>query len=119
MEAENQFLSAFQQLLNTQPELFKDSERTELEALITSLPNDTEQLADAIARWCNSHSEINQALMQIMTGSFTSEGVRGIAGTFSTSETKTEDEKNLRETLLNSLRQSSPPDNPQPQTPKG
>jgi hypothetical protein len=40
------------------------------------------------------------------------EKFRGIAGTFSTSETKTEDEKNLRETLLNSLRQSSPPENP-------
>lgn len=115
MEAENQFLSAFQQLLNTQPELFKDSERRELEALIASLPNDTEQLADAIARWCASHSEINNVLMQILAG----EKVRGIVGTYPSPETKTEDEKNLRETLLNSLRQSSPPENPQPKTPKG
>ena len=115
MEAENQFLTAFQQLLNTQPELLKDSERRELEALIASLPNDTEQLADAIAPWCASHSEINNALMQILAG----EKVRGIAGTYPSPETKSEDEKNLREELLNALRQSSPPDNPKSKTPKG
>ena len=115
MEAENQFLSVFQQLLNTQPKLFKDSERRELEALIASLPNDTEQLADTIAHWCAAHSEINHALMEILAG----EKVRGIAGTYPSPETKIEDEKNLRETLLNSLRQSSPPETPKPKTPKG
>ena len=51
MEAENKFLSAFQQLLNTQPESLKDSEQKELERLITSLPNDPTQLAEAIADW--------------------------------------------------------------------
>ena len=115
MEAENKLLLAFQQLLNTQPELLKDSERRELEALIISLPNDTKQLADAIAPWCASHSEINNALMQILVG----EKVRGIAGTYPSPETKSEDEKNLREELLNALRQSSPPDNPKPKTSKG
>ncbi|MDJ0712870.1 MAG: hypothetical protein QNJ54_01460 [Prochloraceae cyanobacterium] len=114
MEAENKLLLAFQQLLNIQPELIKDSERTELEALIISLPNDTKQLADAIARWCNSHSQINHALMEIMA----SEGSRGIAGTFSTPEIQLEDEKNLRSTLINALRQSSPPEKPKPPTPK-
>ncbi len=117
MEAENQFLSAFQQLLNTQPELFKDSERRELKALIASLPNDTEQLADAIARWCASHSEINNVLIQILSDS--SKNNRGIAGTFSTTDTQASDEKNLRETLINALRQSSTPENLKPKTPKG
>ncbi len=115
MEAENKLLLAFQQLLNTQPELLKDSERMELEALITSLPNDTKQLADAIAPWCASHSEINNALMQILAG----EKVRGIAGTFPSPETKPEDDKNLKGEILNALRQSSPQENPKPKTPKG
>ena len=112
MEAENKFLSAFQQLLNTQPESLKDSEQKELEGLINSLPNDTTQLAEAIADWCASHSKINHALKQILEGSFTSENSSGIAGTFSTPETQAEFEKNLRENLLNSLRQSSSPANP-------
>ena len=112
MEAENKLLSAFQQLLNTQPELLKDSERRELETLITSLPNDTKQLADAIAPWCASHSEINNTLMELLA----SVSSKGIAGTFSTRETK---EKNLRETLINALRQSSPSETPKPTTPKG
>ena len=119
MEAENLFLSAFQQLLKTKPESLSDSERKELEGLITSLPNDTKQLAEAIADWCASHPKINYALMQILAGAFTGENSREIAGTYPSPETKTEDEKNLRETLLNSLRQSSIPENPKPKTTKG
>lgn len=117
MEAENQFLSAFQQLLNTQPELFNDSERRELEALIASLPNDTEQLADAIARWCNSHSIINNALMALIASQPTKE--KGGFGTFPDPNNKSEDDKNQQQTLLNALRKSSIPENPQPKTPKG
>ena len=40
MEAKNKFLTAFQQLLKSKPKLLKDSERKELEGLITSLSND-------------------------------------------------------------------------------
>ena len=117
MEAENQFLSAFQQLLNTQPELFKDSERRELEALIASLPNDIEQLADAIVRWVASHSEINNALMALIASQPSKE--RGGFGTFPDPNNKSEDDKNQQQTLLNALRKSSIPNNPKPKTPKG
>ena len=117
MEAKNKFLTAFQQLLKSKPKLLKDSERKELEGLITSLPNDATQLAEAIIPWCPSHSEINNALMQILSDS--SKNNRGIAGTFSTTDTQAKDEKNLRETLINALRQSSLPEKPKPRTPQG
>ncbi len=119
MEAENQFLSAFQQLLKTKPESLKDSERTELEGLITSLPNDPRQLAEAIADWSAAHSKINHALKQILEGSLTSENSREIAGNYPSPETQAEFEKNLRENLLNSLRQISSSVNPQPETANG
>ncbi|NEO73748.1 hypothetical protein [Moorena sp. SIO3H5] len=117
MELENQFLSALKQLLDTEPELFKDSERTELEALIASFPNDTKQLADAINLWCASHSDINNALMALIA----SKPIRemGPGGTFPTPETKAEDEKNLRETLINQIRKSSPPETERLNTSKG
>ena len=105
MEAENQFLTAFQQLLNSKPKLLKDSERKELEGLITSLPDDTTELAEAIASWCTAHSEINHALMQILGGLFTTENRGEIAGMVSSSETQ--EGNNLKETLLESIRQSS------------
>ncbi|AOY82460.1 hypothetical protein BJP36_23670 [Moorena producens JHB] len=118
MKAENYlFISAFEQLLDTQAELFKDSEKMELEALITSLPNDTKQLADAITRWCISHSDINNALMALIASKRI--GELGPGGTFPTDKTKAEDEKNLKETLINELRKSSPPETEKPNTPKG
>ncbi|NEP28317.1 hypothetical protein [Moorena sp. SIO3I6] len=115
MALENQFLSAFKELLDTETELFKDSERTELEGLITSFRNDTKQLADEITRWCASHSDINNALIALMARKLSDERPAGAA--FPTSETKAEYEKNLTEELLNVLRQSSPPENPEPNTP--
>ncbi|AOX01226.1 hypothetical protein BJP34_18865 [Moorena producens PAL-8-15-08-1] len=115
MALENQFLSAFKQLLDTQPELFKDSERTELEGLITSLPNDTEQLVDGITQWCASYSDIHNTLMPLLASKTIPE--KGPGGTVPTPETKAENEKNLKEELINALRQSSPPENPEPNTP--
>ncbi|NEP53334.1 MAG: hypothetical protein F6K65_32855 [Moorea sp. SIO3C2] len=114
---EIKLLSAFKQLLDTQPELFKDSERTELEGLITSLPNDTEQLLDGITQWCASHSDIHNTLMALLASIKSAK--KGIGGTVPTPETKAEYEKNLKEELLNVLRKSSPPETEKPNTPKG
>ncbi len=112
MQAEYQILSAFQQLLNAQPDLFADSDRTELEELMTASPNETDRLAEAIGRWCTSRSNINNALMALISDPSTNN--RGIGGTFPDAQTREEYEKNLRDTLLNSLRQSSPPESPKP-----
>ncbi|WP_424100116.1 hypothetical protein [Moorena producens] len=116
MALENQFLSAFKQLLDTEPELFKDSERTELEGLITSLPSDTEQLVDGIARWCASHSDIDNSLRSLIKDK---PPFRGAGSAFPTSEAKAEYEKNYREELINVLRQSTPPETEKPKNPKG
>jgi len=116
MKINNKFLSAFKKLLDTQPELFKDSERTELEVLITSLPNDTEQLADGIARWCVCNSEINNTLMRLLGSKPIAD--KGIGGKFPTAEAKADYEKNdVKEELLNAIRQSSPPETEKPNTP--
>ncbi|NEP35323.1 MULTISPECIES: hypothetical protein [unclassified Moorena] len=118
MKAENYlFLSAFKQLLDTKTELFKDSERTDLEELITSLPSDTEQLANGISRWCASHSDINNALIALLASKTIDK--KGIGGTFPTDETKAEEEKNLKETLINALRKSSTEETEKPKNPKG
>ncbi|NEP48651.1 MAG: hypothetical protein F6K65_07365 [Moorea sp. SIO3C2] len=116
MEITNKFLSAFKQLLDTQLELFKDSERTELEGLITSLPNDTEQLADGIARWSASHSEIDNTLRALIKDK---PPFRGAGGKFPTPEAKTEYKNDVKEELLNALRKSSTEETEKPNTPKG
>ncbi|OLT60502.1 hypothetical protein [Moorena bouillonii] len=116
MALENQFLSALKQLLETEPELFKDSERTKLEGLITSLPSDTKQLVDGIARWCASHSDIDNSLKSLIKDK---PPFRGAGSAFPTPEAKAEYEKNSKEELLNAIRKSSPPETKKPNTPKG
>ena len=115
MKNNNKFLSVFKKLLETQPELFKDSERTELEALITSLPNDTEKLVDRITQWCASHSDIHNTLMPLIASITSAE--KGPGGTVPNPETEAENQKNLKEELINALRQSTPPETQKPNTP--
>ncbi|NET83796.1 MAG: hypothetical protein F6J94_18280 [Moorea sp. SIO1F2] len=117
MALENQFLYALKELMDTEPELFKDSERTEIEGLITSFRNDTKKLADAITRWCASHSDINNALMALMARKPSHE--RPAGGKLPTPETKAEHEKNLIEELSNATRQSTPLETEKPKNPKG
>lgn len=108
METAIQLLSTFNQLLNTQPDLFNEPERTELEALITPLPNDAQPLANAIAQWCKSHDEIENRLMDLQSDS---SSMRGIAGKCGTPKSEPEDDKNQKQALINSIRQNYPKDN--------
>lgn len=110
MNFEIRLLTAFTELLNNQPHLFKTSSGKELEALIWSLPNELGPLANAIALWCNSNPTIKNALMALIADQTISE--KGLAGFFRTPEIKAESEGNLKEALLNSLHQSSSPEKP-------
>lgn len=62
-----QNLNAFIQLLNSQRALFSLSDLTELDRLIAPLPDDIEELSNAVASWCNQqeHSQILTALHQV------------------------------------------------------
>lgn len=62
-----QNIAAFIQLLDTQRSLFSPQDLVELNQLIAALPDDIEQLSQAIARWCNQedHSSHLKALGQI------------------------------------------------------
>ncbi|WP_424102109.1 hypothetical protein [Moorena producens] len=118
MKAEIQVIKNFIKLINTQPDLFSEQDRNELEAIITPLSNDdVDGLADEIDNWCTSHPAIDNALNVLLANKAI--GEEGPGGTFPTPETKPEDEKNLRETLINELRKSSPPETQKPNTPKG
>lgn len=61
MLAEDEIIKTFIQLVETQRTLFANCE-AELEQLCASLPLDREQMSDAIAEWCASYPEIDQAL---------------------------------------------------------
>ncbi|MBD2483394.1 hypothetical protein [Planktothrix sp. FACHB-1365] len=64
-----QNLQAFMRLLQEQPQLFTESKRQELIALIEPLPDDVEQLSIAIASWYETYDEIVDAQLEILNNS--------------------------------------------------
>jgi hypothetical protein len=64
-----QNLQAFLRLLQEQPQLFTESKRQELIALIEPLPDDLETLSVAIASWYETDDEIVDAQLEILNNS--------------------------------------------------
>ncbi|MEA5563384.1 hypothetical protein [Planktothrix agardhii] len=64
-----QNLQAFMRLLQEQPQLFTESKRHELIALIEPLPDDLETLSVAIASWYETYDEIVDAQLEILNNS--------------------------------------------------
>jgi hypothetical protein len=110
-------IKAFIQLLENSPELFNAQDR---QTLADKIPEDIESISESLLAWCEQRPEINDALRQVRRTLPDDEPQsKGPGGTFPDAPTRAEYEKNLRETLINALRQSSPPENPKPKTPKG
>ncbi|NEO14419.1 MULTISPECIES: hypothetical protein [unclassified Moorena] len=112
-------VKAFIHLLQNTPGLFNTQDR---QTLAEKIPEDIEEISELILDWCDEQlPEINDALQQVRRSFPDDEPIKelGPGGTFPTPETKAEDEKNLRETLINELRKSSPPETKKPNTPKG
>ncbi|NEQ80459.1 hypothetical protein [Moorena bouillonii] len=147
MKSEIQLIKDFIKLTNTRPDIFSEQDRNEIEAIFNSIINtgllfseqdrneieaifnslandDVEGLADEIDKWCTSHPVIDDALDVLLTSQScnllaSQSGRRAAGGKFPTDKTKAEEEKNLKETLINELRKSSPPETQKPNTPKG
>ncbi|CAC5345933.1 MULTISPECIES: hypothetical protein [Planktothrix] len=99
-----QNLQAFMRLLQEQPQLFGDSKRQELIALIESLPDDLETLSLAIASWYETDDEIVDAQLEIMDDSSIL-AVDRIPGTNFGNVPKPNQQIN-KETLKNAIQQS-------------
>ncbi|MCT7976586.1 hypothetical protein [Laspinema olomoucense] len=106
MSLEDQIMQNFLTLVETQPPLFADCQG-ELEQLCKSLPEDKEEMSDAIADWCESRTTIRDA-MDAMSGNIISDyskapGIHGNAP-------PPPDPKAYRDILENAIRRiQSPP----------
>ncbi len=119
MKSEIQAIRNFIKLINSQPELFSEQHLNELEAIITPLSNhDVEGLLDKIENWCKSNPVINDALNVLVGSKPIPE--KGIGGKLPTAEAKADYEKNdVKEEVLNAIRQSTPLETEKPKNPKG
>ena len=98
-----QNLQAFMRQLQEQPQLFSESKRQELIALIEPLPDDLETLSLAIASWYENHDEIVDAQSEILNNSISE--VDRIPGTNVINIPKPNQQIN-KETLKNAIQQS-------------
>ena len=107
-------IKAFIDLLENTPELFNTQDR---QTLVNKIPENIESISEELLAWCEQRPEINKALRQVRRSMPDNEPQsKGPGGSFPDASTQAEYEKNLRETLMNILRQSSPSENPNPET---
>ncbi len=110
-------IQAFINLLQNNPELFSTQDR---ETLADKIPEDIESLSEVLLVWCKQRPEINGALRQVRrTLPEDKYKSRGAGGTFPNAQTQEEYGKNLRESYINALRQSSPSANSNPEISNG
>ncbi|HEY9864615.1 MAG TPA: hypothetical protein V6D21_10615 [Candidatus Obscuribacterales bacterium] len=101
-----QNLESFLQLLQEQPQLFTESKRQELMALIEPLADDLQTLSVAIASWYENHDEIVDAQdAQLETLNNSISEVNRIPGTNFGNIPKPNQQIN-KETLKNAIQQS-------------
>ena len=88
----------FTKVIENQPELLSDEDRVSLEQLMANIPDEVEEISNAIALWIEEHSIIFDALLELHP---TESGERGLGG--STIRLSAKDAKDLIE---NTVRQS-------------
>ncbi len=66
MSFSEQNVAAFIELLTHQCSLFSPENLAELEQLVLPLPDDIEELSKAISEWCEQHSEIDEAQLELL-----------------------------------------------------
>ena len=52
-------------LLQTQPDLFTSEDYANLKELLSTLPDDVEEISNTIALWCEEHPQILDAILNI------------------------------------------------------
>ncbi len=108
MSLDQQKIEAFIQLIKSQSSLFSSQDQADLWKLVLTLPNNVEEIANAIADWSHPRNHIWNALVPLVGQS--SGGVtRGPAKNPAPINPKDYDEM-----LINAMRESFPASEPQP-----
>ncbi len=96
----------FVYIAQNQPELFTAKDRADFAQLVATLPEDVEEISNAIALWCETRPHILDAIFALPVGE--SDSVRAADGrdTLLTG-------KETKDTLDNTVRVSIPPEKSQ------
>lgn len=89
----------FNSIMENHPELISDEDRLSLEQLMSSIPDDVEEISNKIMEWTEEHPKVLDALLELPPSE---SGERGLGGSIIRLTAK--DAKDLIE---NTVRQSS------------
>ncbi|MGB3755575.1 MAG: hypothetical protein WBA07_04280 [Rivularia sp. (in: cyanobacteria)] len=96
-----QNLDAFIDLLRTQPTLFSQEKIANLKEFMSNIPDDTEQLSNAIANWYQKHPKILDAQLALVNKSFSVKGTGSAQADSNIQEYRLD-----KNTLLNAIQKS-------------
>jgi len=107
MSFDHQNIQAFIQLLETQGGLLSEADQIDLNQLPETLPEAIEPLSNAIAAWYEVRPHIVNAQSAILSGLSKHDETRGAGGS-GYPEMTPENEKKLRDQLINAIRRNTP-----------
>ncbi|MDM8560200.1 hypothetical protein [Candidatus Parabeggiatoa sp. HSG14] len=107
MSFNHQNIQAFIQLLEAQSSLLSSQDKVDLKQLGETLPKAIEPISNAIAAWYQDRPHILNTQLAIMTPLSSNDITRGAGGT-PPPEITPEDERKLREQLINAIRRNTP-----------
>lgn len=96
----------FVYLVQTKPELFTAEDHADLEDLLSTLPDDVEEISNSIALWCEEHPPILDAILNIPIDDLDS--LRAADGR-ATSLTGKESKEMLENSVTQSSQSKQPP----------
>jgi hypothetical protein len=106
MSFHEQNIAAFIQLLKTQRALFSAQDRSNLDQLVPTLPDDEEKISEVIASWYEQRPKILDAQLDLLNTLLTEElnARRSIARAIARDEA--EAEKDYRQELIDAIKTS-------------
>jgi hypothetical protein len=94
-------------IAQNQPELFTAEDRTDFAQLVATLPDDVEEISNAIALWCDTHPHILNAIFALPIEELDSLRAAGGRNTPLTG-------KEAKDAIENTVRESIPPEKSPP-----
>lgn len=101
----------FVYIAQNQPELFTAEDRADFAQLVATLPEDVEEISNAIALWCETRPRILDAIFALPIEESASVRAAGGRDTPLTG-------KESKDAIENTVRESIPPEKSPPPTPK-
>lgn len=103
----------FNSIIKNRPELLSDEDRLSLEQLMSSLPDDVEEISNAIALWTEEHPKVLDALVELTPSESRERGLGGSTIRLTAKDAKDLIENTVRQSISNSSSQTSQTSNDQ------